>query len=269
MNKNLFAQLEDRSGYERTREKNILNKYVNFYKHENTQTLQDVLIAESIQMRGVEAYYLRREIQNMDHLFGEDTESRFNNAHKIAIYINTYDSYEGQREFFSKFQMSINDEITFSINPNLFKHQCDGSEPREGDLLYFPMDNSLFELIWVEPRDPFYQMGQNAIRKITAQKFVYSGEEINPVLQNNNMDFDFNVSDLELEPVRSLDGKHDITHIDYSEDNANHKEASEFVEDFKVINGRGEDYDNGFFEESQEEDLDLDELFKDEISATR
>lgn len=224
----------------------MLNPHVNFYKHTNTQTLQDVMVAESIQMRGVEAYFIRREFVKPDLLFGEDLQNKFEKAYKIAIYINTFDSYEGQREFFSKFQMTVNDEMTFSINPHLFKHQADGKDPIEGDLIYFPMDNSLFELIWVEPREPFYQVGQNAIRKITAQKFIYSGEEIKPELQKTELDIDFDVSDLELDPVRALDGKADITLEDYMEDNQNHQEAAEFVDPFIVVNGRGTEYDNGF-----------------------
>lgn len=262
MNKSLFATLEPKNGYERTREKNVLNPHVNFHKHENTQTLADVLVAESIQMRGVEAYYIRREFVQLDTLFGEDLQNKFKKAFKIAIYINTFDSYEGQREFFSKFQMSVQDEITFSINPNLFKHQTDDKEPVEGDLLYFPMDNSLFELMWVEPRDPFYQVGKNAIRKITATKFVYSGEEIKPELQNTGLDIDFDVSSLELEPVRALDGKMDITIEDFMEDKANHKEAKEYVDDFTVINGRGVEYNNGF-DDKQEP---IEDIFKDPFS---
>ncbi|UNY47131.1 head closure Hc2 [Cronobacter phage LPCS28] len=259
MNQSLFATLEEKKGYERTRVKNVLNPYVNFHKHENTQTLADVLVAESIQMRGVESYYIRREFVQLDTLFGEDLQNKFKKAYKVAIYINSFDSYEGQREFFSKFQMSVQDEITFSINPGLFKHQADGQEPKEGDLIYFPMDNSLFELVWVEPRDPFYQVGKNAIRKITATKFVYSGEELQPELQNTGLDMEFDVSSLELEPVRALDGKADITIEDFKEDQNNHDEAKEFVKEFTVINGRGTEYDNGF-KQSQSEPEDV---FKD------
>lgn len=254
MDNNLFARLENREGYAKTNQKAVLNPYVNFHKHTNTQTLQDVLVAESIQMRGVEAYYLRRELVNLDLFFGEDTESRFNKAYKIAIYINSFENYDGQREFFSKFQMQVNDELDFSINPHLFQHQTDGKDPIEGDLLYFPMDNSLFELVWVEPRDPFYQVGQNAIRRINAQKFVYSGEEIKPELQKTNVDFDFDASDLELEPVRRLDGKADITNIDYEEDQSVHDQVEEFAEDFVVVNGRGVEYNNGFEDEDETED---------------
>lgn len=239
INSGLFAQLESKEGYQKTRENDVLNKYVNFHKHENTQTLHDYLVSESIQMRGVEAYYIRRELVNVDMLFGEDLQNQFKNAYKIAIYINSFDSYEGQREVFSKFGFSVQDEISFSINPTLFRQQADGDEAREGDLLYFPMDNSLFELSWVEPREPFFQVGNNSIRKITATKFVYSGENIDvEVVPLGNVDFD--VSQLELEPVTALDGKRNNTIDDEMEQYQVENETDDFVKPHVVINGMGD-----------------------------
>ena len=173
--KNLFAKLENRTGYSQTNETEILNPYVNFNHYKNSQILADVLVAESIQMRGVECYYVPREYVSPDLVFGEDLKNKFTKAWKFAAYLNSFEGYEGAKSFFGNFGMQVQDEVTLSINPNLFKHQVNGKEPKEGDLIYFPMDNSLFEINWVEPYDPFYQLGQNAIRKITAGKFIYSG----------------------------------------------------------------------------------------------
>ena len=60
-NNTLFARLESQKDYENTRQTEILNPYVNFHKYTNTQTLADVMVAEAIQMRGVELYYIPRE----------------------------------------------------------------------------------------------------------------------------------------------------------------------------------------------------------------
>lgn len=235
----LFAKLGNDTGYNSTNEHNILNPYVNFHKHENTQTLQDVLVAESIQMRGVECYYMPREFVNPDLLFGEDVQSKFNKAWKFAAYLNSFESYSGANTFFSKFGMTVNDEITISINPNLFKHQCNGKEPIEGDLVYFAMDNSLFEITWVEPYDPFYQVGKNAIRRITAQKWIYSGEEVKPELQRNEgieiPEFD----ELELEPIHNLNGRVDIDIDQFAETKLINDEGEKFIEPYVVINNRG------------------------------
>lgn len=238
-NSNLFATFDNGNDYNATNDHDILNPYVNWFKYENTQNLKDMLVAESIQMRGIECYYLPREFVNPDLLFGEDPQSKFNKAWKFAAYLNSFESYEGANTFFSKFGMSVHDEITLSINPNLFKHQCNDKEPIEGDLIYFGMDNSLFEITWVEPYDPFYQLGSNNIRKITAQKYIYSGEEIKPELQRNEginiPEFD----ELELEPLHNLNGRTDIKIDQYEEDKVINSEGSKFIDPYVVINNKG------------------------------
>lgn len=241
-NQSLFATFEDGNDYNKTNESHILNPYVDFSKHENTQNLQDMLVAESIQMRGVECYYLPREFVNPDLLFGEDLQSKFTKAWKFAAYLNSFESYSGANTFFSKFGMNVNDEITLSINPNLFKHQCDDKEPIEGDLIYFAMDNSLFEITWIQPYDPFYQVGKNTIRKITAQKFVYSGEELTPELQVNDGIYIPEFDGLELEPLHNLNGLSDIDVNQYAEDKLIKKEGNEFIKPHEVINNKGVEY---------------------------
>lgn len=246
--KNLFAKLENRTGYSQTNETEILNPYVNFNHYKNSQILADVLVAESIQMRGVECYYVPREYVSPDLIFGEDLKNKFTKAWKFAAYLNSFEGYEGAKSFFSNFGMQVQDEVTLSINPNLFKHQVNGKEPKEGDLIYFPMDNSLFEINWVEPYDPFYQLGQNAIRKITAGKFIYSGEEINPVLQKNEGINIPEFSELELNPVRNLNDIHDINIDQYAEVDQINSEAKEYVEPYVVVNNRGKSFESSPFD---------------------
>lgn len=238
-NSNLFAKLENTTGYSKTNESEILNPYVNFHKYTNVQTLADTLVAESIQMRGLELYFLPRQFNNPDLIFGEDPTSSFNKAWMFAAYLNSFDGYSGDNTFFSKFGMSVNDEVTLTINPNLFKYQTNGTEPISGDLIYFPMDNSLFEITWVEPYDPFYQVGQNAMRKITAQKYIYSGEEMRPELQRNEGINIPEFSELDLEPIKNIDGLADINEDQYAESKAINDEAEPYVHDYYVNNGRG------------------------------
>lgn len=239
-NANLFAKLENKTGYAKTNETEILNPFVNFNHYKNVQTLADVLVAESVQMRGIELYYIPREFVKPDQLFGEDLQNKFTKAWKFAAYLNSFDGYQGDNTFYSKFGMMANDEVELSINPNLFKHQCNGTEPISGDLIYFPMDNSLFEITWVMPYDPFYQVGQNAIRKITATKFIYSGEQLKPELQRNEGINIPEFSELDLDPVRNLDGLGDTDIDQYSEVNEINAEAAEFVKPYVVVNGRGD-----------------------------
>lgn len=249
----LFAKLEDNSGYAKTNETEILNPYVNFLNFENTQTLADSLVAESIQMRGIELYYIPRQFVKPDIIFGEDPRSKFTKAWKFAAYLESFDGYSGDNTYFSGWGMAANDEVTLIINPNLFKHQTDNKEPIAGDLVYFPMDNSLFEINWIQPYEPFYQVGTNVQRRMTASKFVYSGEELKPELQRNKGINIPEFSELDLMPVHNIDGLADINEIQYEESDAFHNEASQYTEPFVVLNGRGEEappktgFDDDFF----------------------
>ena len=236
----LFAKLENNTGYNNTNETEILNPYVNWNHYSNVQTLADSIVAESVQMRGIELYYIPRQYVKPDIIFGEDPRSKFDKAWKFAGYLNSFDGYSGDNTYYSKFGMMVNDEVEITINPNLFKHQVNNKEPQSGDLIYFPMDNSLFEINWVQPYDPFYQVGQNAMRKLTATKFVYSGEEIKPSLQRNEGINIPEFSELDLMPVHNIDGLADTNIEQYAESNAFNEEASEFVEPYVVINGKGD-----------------------------
>lgn len=233
----MFARLESQKDYQKTRAEEVLNPYVNFMSCEGAQTLHDSLVAEAIQMRGVEVYYMPREFVNPDMLFGEDLRNKFTKAWKIAAYLNSFEGYEGQN-FFSGFGFQANDEFTITINPQLFKDQTNGHEPINGDLIYLPLDNSLFEINWVQPYDPFYQLGKNTMRKITAQKFIYSGEEIKPVAQSVP-GMAPGSDELDLEPLLNLDGLHDTNIEQYKEVKQINKEADKFVDPYIVVNGKG------------------------------
>ncbi|AHY25146.1 head closure Hc2 [Pectobacterium bacteriophage PM2] len=237
----LFAKLENNTGYNKTNESRILNPYVNWNNYSNVQTLADSLVAESVQMRGIELYYIPRQYVNPDIIFGEDTESKFDKAWQFAGYLDSFEGYSGDNTYFSKFGMMVNDEVTITINPNLFKHQTNGTEPKAGDLIYFKMDNSLFEINWVQPYDPFYQLGQNAMRKITATKFIYSGEELKPELQRNEGIVIPEFSELDLMPIHNIDSLADINDEQYEESKAFNIEAGKYVEPFVVLNGKGLD----------------------------
>lgn len=238
----LFAQLESGEGVDKNLDTEVSNPYVNYFKYSPTQQLHDSLTAESIQMKTPDMYYVRRDMVNPDLILGEDRESAFTKTWKFAAYIDSYANYEGQRDFYSKFGLSSNDEMTIVINPRLFNHQV-GGIPMLGDLVYFPLDRSLFEITWIEA-DPFYQFGDRPQRKLNMVKFIYTGEEMAPELQRKegiNIEAD---AELDLEPIRNLDGIADINVDQYAEDKQFEDEADEFVVSYDVINGRGSPFAN-------------------------
>ena len=43
------------------------------------------------------------------------------------------------------------------------------SRPREGDLVFFPLGQRLFEIKFVEHEEPFYQLGSNYVYKLKCE----------------------------------------------------------------------------------------------------
>ena len=52
------------------------------------------------------------------------------------------------------------------------------TRPKEGDLIYFPLGERIFEIKHVEFENPFYQLGKNYVYELKCELFEYEDEEI-------------------------------------------------------------------------------------------
>jgi hypothetical protein len=52
------------------------------------------------------------------------------------------------------------------------------TRPKEGDLVWFPLGDRLFEIKFVEHEIPFYQLGKNYVYTLTCELYRYSSEEV-------------------------------------------------------------------------------------------
>ena len=50
--------------------------------------------------------------------------------------------------------------------------------PNEGDILYFPLMNSFFEIQFVEDQEPFFQLGNLPVYKLRVTRWEYSSEDL-------------------------------------------------------------------------------------------
>jgi len=55
--------------------------------------------------------------------------------------------------------------------------------PREGDLIYFPLGQRIFEVKFVEHENPFYQLGKNYIYELKCELFEYEDEVIDTTVE--------------------------------------------------------------------------------------
>tara|TARA_Y100001973_G_C5201264_1_gene337846 strand:+ start:355 stop:1005 length:651 start_codon:yes stop_codon:yes gene_type:complete len=144
------------------------------------QLVQD-LVTESIKINGHDFLYLPRTLVNEDILFGEDTISKFEDAIKLEMYVESVDGYDGEGDIISKLGFEIRDSIDLVISKARFKEEfafnTDVNFPREGDLVHWPLTNSLFEIKFVEHENPFYQLGNLYTYKLSCELFRYSHED--------------------------------------------------------------------------------------------
>jgi hypothetical protein len=143
----------------------------------------DDLVVECIQIHGIDSYYLPRTQTLVDGLYGEDPTSAFTNYDILEMYVETVDGFGGEGDIIAKFGLDIRDSITFVVSKRRFteevtRHDADITRPREGDLIFFPLNKGLFEVKWVEHEQPFYQFGKGYVYKISAELFSYSHETI-------------------------------------------------------------------------------------------
>lgn len=141
--------------------------------------LVDQLTIEVIQACGHDIYYLPREIVNEDYFFTEDRFARFRENFPIEAYLENVDQFGGDGDFLTKFGLEMRDQATLVISRTRFQQAVPTlKRPREGDLIFFPLTSGLFEIMFVEHENPFYQHGRLYAYKLTVELFRYSQEEL-------------------------------------------------------------------------------------------
>ena len=149
------------------------------------QDLTQSLVNEQIAMFGRDVYYIPRTLVKQDTVFGEDTMSKFEGAYLIEAFIEDNSGFRGDGDMFTKFGVQIADQATFVISRTRFTEAVDDNatlivegRPNEGDLVYFPMANKIFEIQFVEYEVPFFTLGKIYTWGLRCELFQYSDEDI-------------------------------------------------------------------------------------------
>ena len=157
------------------------NPYLNNFASSPEQNLIHDLLIESIKFYGIVVHWIPRiSSSDPDQIFGEDSLASFSFNRMIEMYIKNVEGFEGQGDFLSKFGLDIRDQITFTVSIRRFDQLDSGYErPREGDLIYFPLNKKLFEIQFVEHESMFYPLGSLPVYDLRCELFVYNQQTIN------------------------------------------------------------------------------------------
>lgn len=169
------------------------NPYFKDYSEE--QNLVEDLTIEIIKTMGRSMIYIPRDIHILDEIFGEGKQVSYSKGIPIEMYIDSVTGFPGQGDLSTKFGIEVKDNMYLTVSKKRFIQEVsarfpDIKRPREGDLVYFPLPNAIFEINFVEHENPFYQLGKLFSYQLTCELFTYDHEEIT----TGNTDIDSIVS---------------------------------------------------------------------------
>ena len=166
----------------------MLNPYFQQGSRSEQNLIQD-LINEQLRMYGVEVHYLPRKYLSEKTVLKEVIQSKFDDAYPIEAYVDNFDGYGDNNTILSKFGIQATNEITLIISKERFETYISplikneenvklSTRPKEGDLIYFPLGDRLFEIKFVEVDKPFYQLQKNYVYELRCELYRIGDEVI-------------------------------------------------------------------------------------------
>ena len=170
------------------------------------QNLVQDLINEQLRMYGVEIHYLPRKYMNEKTVIREVVQSIFDDSYPLEAYVDNFEGYADNPTLLTKFGIEQTNEVNLVISRErwetyiqpLLKNESNvklTTRPKEGDLVYFPLGDRLFEIKYVEHEKPFYQLRKNYVYTLKCELFRYEDEiidtgvaEIDDTLIGDNAD---------------------------------------------------------------------------------
>lgn len=151
----------------------------NFQASSEQQILEDLII-ESIKIYGIDLIYMPREIVSNDEIYGEDDQSKYTKTYPIEMYIKSVDGFGGDGVFMSTYGLEIRDQVTFTVSKRIFNEEIgmdnEQARPNEGDVIYFPLNEKLFVVRYVDYKPFFFQLGKLQTYDLVCEVFEYSSE---------------------------------------------------------------------------------------------
>jgi len=152
--------------------------------HSGEQGLVQDLVDEQIKLFGTDIYYIPR-IVLQDSTLDEVRYSKYQEQFQIEMILQNVMGFGDNAEFISKFGLRITDEIIFRVSTRRWDEEVAEhspsltitSRPNEGDLLYFPLTQDIYEIKFVGKEEPFFQFGKIQFYAITAEIYEIGSDD--------------------------------------------------------------------------------------------
>ena len=152
------------------------------------QRLVQDLINEQLKIYGQDVIYLPRKMINQDAILNEAIATEFDDSFRMEMYLANYEGFAGNGDILSKFGVQSTDQITLIVSKERYEDFVSPflqgedvlvtSRPQEGDLIYLPLDNTIFEIKYVEAKKPFYQLNKLFVYQLSCEVFDAALDEL-------------------------------------------------------------------------------------------
>ena len=155
------------------------------------QRLVQDLVNEHLQLFGQDVLYLPRKIVNRNTVIREITASKFDDSFRLEAYLVNVDGFGTPSDVLTKFGVRDQDEVTLVVSKERYddfiapfmklfpeSERLNAQTPNEGDLIYLPLDNALFEIKYIERKVPFYQLNELFMYEFRCEIFEPEDEVI-------------------------------------------------------------------------------------------
>lgn len=187
-----------------------------FFTHGNfaEQRLVQDIINEQLRMYGIDVYYLPREFIRTHTIIKENVLNKFTDNFLIEAYLNNYNGFGGGGDVLGKFGIQVTDTLKLIISREKFEDfiapimeaNLDdyvlAARPKEGDLVYFPLNDTIYEIKFVEHEVDFYQLNKLYTYELSCEPFMFEDE----IIDTNIEDVDNNFTDVGYNTLLTLVG---------------------------------------------------------------
>jgi hypothetical protein len=187
-----------------------------FFTHGNSaeQRLVQDIINEQLRMYGIDVYYLPRVFLNTDKIIKENVLNKFTDNFIIEAYLNNYSGFGAGGDMLGKFGIQVTDTLNLIISREKFEDfispllEANSDEytlttrPKEGDLIYFPLNDTIYEIKFIEHEVDFYQLNKLYTYELSCEPFMFEDELISTSIS----DIDDNFQDVGYNTILSLVG---------------------------------------------------------------
>ena len=155
------------------------------------QRLVQDLVNEHLTLFGQDILYLPRKIVNENTVIREITASKFDDSFRLEAYLVNTDGFGTPSDVLTKFGVQEQDEVTLVVSKERYDdfispfiklfpegERKNANTPNEGDLIYLPLDNAIFEIKYIERKVPFYQVNDLFMYEFRCEIFQPEDEVI-------------------------------------------------------------------------------------------